>query len=53
MAPSLTTSQTLLCPDCFEWLNADFLALVPSMTHGSHLIALNSRLQTFWGWSHV
>ena len=53
MAPSLTTSQTLLCPDCFEWPNADFLALVPSMTHGSHLIALNGRLQTFRGWSHV
>ena len=31
MAPSLTTSQTLLCPDCFEWPNADFLALVPSL----------------------
>ena len=33
MAPSLTTSQTLLCPDCFEWPNADFLVLVHSMTH--------------------
>ena len=53
MAPSLTTSQNLLCPDCFEWPNADFLVLVPGMTHGSHLIALSGRTPTSWGWSHV